>query len=58
MEEGINALVLRSPENVLYVSEHWPVTGWSLLVFKSTGEATLMVPRASSSSRRRARQGY
>jgi len=45
-KEGIDVMILRNPENVLYISEYWPVTGWSVLVFKSTGEATLIVPES------------
>mgnify|MGYP000672153194 CR=1 FL=1 len=44
--KGIEAMILRNPENVLYVSGYWPVTGWSILIFKSTGEATLIVPES------------
>ena len=40
-EEGIDVLICRNPENVLYVSGYWPVTGWSLAVLPLDGEPTL-----------------
>jgi len=43
-EEGIDVLICRNPENVLYVSGYWPVTGWSLAVLPLDGEPTLIVP--------------
>lgn len=45
-EEGLDVLVCRNPENVLYVSGYWPVMGWSLAVLPLDGEPTLIVPVA------------
>ena len=43
----LEILILRNPENILYISEYWPITGWSLLVFKRSGEASLIIPENS-----------
>jgi len=45
-EAGVDVLVLRNPENVLYVTGYWPVTGWSLAVFSINEEAVLIVPES------------
>ncbi len=43
---GIDVLVCRNPENVLYLSGYWPVTGWSLVIFPAEGDPALIVPEA------------
>lgn len=42
----LDALIVRNPENVLYVSGYWPVTGWSLAVVNREGEIFLIVPES------------
>jgi len=42
--EGLDLLICRSPENVLYLSGYWPITGWSLAVLPLEGEPVLIVP--------------
>ncbi|HDD34167.1 MAG TPA: aminopeptidase P family protein, partial [Thermofilaceae archaeon] len=41
---GLDVLVARNPENVLYLSGYWPVNGWSLAVIPRDGEPLLIVP--------------
>jgi Xaa-Pro aminopeptidase len=43
-EDGVDVLICRLPENVLYLSGYWPVIGASLAVFTSDGETTLILP--------------
>jgi len=38
---GIDYLILRLPENVLYATGYWPIFGASLAIFPLEGEATL-----------------
>ncbi len=43
-KEGVDVLLCRLPENVLYTTGYWPVIGASLAVFPSNGDATLIMP--------------
>jgi len=43
-KEGLELLICRNPENVLYLSGYWPITGWSLVVLPLEGEPVLIVP--------------
>ena len=42
--QGLDALVLRLPENVLLLSGHWPMIGNAYLVFPLEGKATCILP--------------
>lgn len=41
---GVDALVCRLPENVVYLTEYWPVHGFSFAVFPVSGKPLLFVP--------------
>jgi len=41
---GFDALVCRLPENVLLLSGHWPLVGWSFLFFPIDGTPLCVVP--------------
>ena len=43
-KEGIDVLLCRLPENVLYATGYWPVIGASLAVVPANGDATLIMP--------------
>lgn len=43
-EENLDALVCRLPENVLFLSGHWPLCGLSFLVFPLEGKPVCIVP--------------
>jgi Xaa-Pro dipeptidase len=43
-EVGINALVCRLPENVVYLAETWPHHGISVAVLAEEGRPTLFIP--------------
>ena len=43
-EAGINALVCRLPENVVYLTETWPHHGISVAVLPEEGRPTLFIP--------------
>jgi Xaa-Pro aminopeptidase len=45
-EDGIDVLLCRLPENVLYATGYWPVIGASLAVIPATGESTLIMPHS------------
>ncbi|MCD6564165.1 MAG: aminopeptidase P family protein [Thermoproteales archaeon] len=45
-EYNLDALIVRNPENVLYVSGYWPITGWSLAIVNRDGELSLIVPES------------
>lgn len=47
-EVKLDALVLRLPENVLLLSGHWPMIGWSFLVFPAQGTPTLVCPHCDT----------
>lgn len=41
---GLDALVCRLPENVVFLTEHWPIHGVSIAVLEREGRAHLLVP--------------
>jgi Xaa-Pro aminopeptidase len=41
-DEGLDALVVRAPDNVLYLSNYWGMKGYETLVFSREGEPTLV----------------
>jgi Xaa-Pro aminopeptidase len=53
MEEAdLDALVVRAPDNVLYLSDYWCMKGYDILVFPREGEMTLCVmePQAADAA--------
>src|SRR5262245_16055453 len=47
-EEGLDALVVRAPDNVLYLTNFWGMKGYEAVVFPRDGEPTLMCLEASA----------
>jgi Xaa-Pro dipeptidase len=47
-EEGLDALVVRAPDNVLYLSNFWGMKGYEAVVFPRQGEPTLVCLEASA----------
>ena len=45
-QAGLDAVVCRLPENVLYVTGYWPVIGASTAVLTKDGDVTLIPPRS------------
>jgi Xaa-Pro dipeptidase len=45
--EDVDALVVRAPDNVLYLSNFWGMKGYEILVFPREGEPTLVTIEAS-----------
>jgi Xaa-Pro dipeptidase len=52
-EHDLDALVVRAPDNVLYLSNYWPMKGYDLVVFPREGEPTLIAlePQAEDAAR-------
>ena len=52
-ERDLEALVVRAPDNVLYLTDYWCMKGYDLAVFPREGEATLVVlePQAEEAGR-------
>jgi Xaa-Pro aminopeptidase len=46
-EEGLDALVVRAPDNVLYLTNFWGMKGYDACVFPREGEPTLICLEAS-----------
>jgi len=42
--EGMGALVLRYPENVVYATSYWPCFGWSTCIYPLDSEPVLIAP--------------
>ena len=42
-EDGLDVLVVRSPDNVLYLSNYWGMKGYDAVVFPREGDPTLIV---------------
>ncbi len=47
-EAELDALVVRAPDNVLYLSNFWPMKGYDVVVFPQEGEPTLICLEASA----------
>ena len=47
-EQGIDAIVARAPDNVLYLTDFWGMKGWDAVVFPREGEPTLFCLEASA----------
>lgn len=43
---GLQAVVLRNPENVLFATGYWPITGWTILALRDDGTNSLLIPRS------------
>jgi Xaa-Pro aminopeptidase len=52
-EEDVDALVVRAPDNVLYLSNFLPMKGYDLVVFPREGEQTLICLEPSLEDARR-----
>jgi Xaa-Pro dipeptidase len=52
-EHNLDALVVRAPDNVLYLSNYWPMKGYDLVVFPREGKPTLIAlePQAEDAAR-------
>ncbi len=52
-ERELDALVVRAPDNVLYLTDYWPMKGYDLAVFPREGEPALVVlePQAEEAAR-------
>jgi Xaa-Pro aminopeptidase len=53
-EEGLDALVVRAPDNVLYLSNFWGMKGYDAVVFPRDGEPVLIALEASAADAERA----
>src|ERR671937_2276839 len=42
VEHDLDGLVVRAPDNVLYLSNYWGMKGYETLVFPQEGEVTLV----------------
>jgi Xaa-Pro aminopeptidase len=47
-EQGVDAIVARAPDNVLYLTNFWGMKGWDAVVFPRVGEPTLFCVEASA----------
>jgi Xaa-Pro aminopeptidase len=47
-ERGVDALVVRAPDNVLYLTNFWGMKGYDVCVFPREGEPTLICLEASA----------
>jgi Xaa-Pro aminopeptidase len=41
--QDLTALVVRAPDNIVYLTNYWPMKGYDAVVFPRQGEATLIV---------------
>jgi Xaa-Pro dipeptidase len=47
-EAGVDCLICRLPENLVYITEYWPHHGISVAVLPNEGQATLFVPEVEA----------
>jgi len=52
-DRGLDALVVRAPDNVLYLTNFWGMKGYDVCVFPREGEPTLVCLEASEEDARR-----
>jgi Xaa-Pro aminopeptidase len=52
-DRGLDALVVRAPDNVLYLTNFWGMKGYEVCVFPREGEPTLVCLEASEEDARR-----
>ncbi len=52
-DQGLDALVVRAPDNVLYLTDYWSMKGYDAAIFPREGEPTLVViePQRSDAER-------
>ena len=50
-EEDLDALVVRAPDNVLYLTNYWCMKGYDVAVFPREGEPTLCVIEPQAKAR-------
>jgi Xaa-Pro aminopeptidase len=48
VDDGLDALVVRAPDNVLYLSNFWGMKGYDAVVFPADGDPTLICLEASA----------
>jgi len=48
VQAGLDALICRLPENVVYISDYWPVHGISVVVLAQNGSPTLFIPEVEA----------
>src|SRR5207253_5440782 len=53
-DHGLDALVVRAPDNVLYLTNFWPMKGYDAVVFPRQGDPTLICLEASADDAARA----
>jgi Xaa-Pro aminopeptidase len=53
-EQGLDALVVRAPDNVVYLTNFWGMKGYDAAVFPREGEPTLIVLEPSAADAERA----
>ena len=52
-EQGLDALLVRAPDNVVYLTNYWPMKGYAMAVFRAHGDPTLLVLEAQLENARR-----
>ncbi len=52
-EQDLDCLVVRAPDNVVYLTNYWPMKGYAMALFPREGEPTLVViePQMENASR-------
>ena len=46
-ENDLDAVIVRAPDNILYLTNYWTMKGYEIAVFPREGEPTLCRPRAA-----------
>src|SRR5208282_666872 len=52
-ENSLDAVVVRAPDNVLYLTNYWPMKGYDLAIFPREGEPALLVIQPQLAEARR-----
>lgn len=42
----LSALVLKNPENILFATGYWPITGWSVFSLDDDGRSRILIPES------------
>jgi len=43
---GLDAIVLKNPEDVLFATGFWPITGWTIFVMEQDGRSRVLIPES------------
>ena len=56
-KNDLDALVVRAPDNILYLTDYWTMKGYDIAIFPREGDPTLSASSSRNSTKRSAPPG-